>query len=900
MSVTITSTKRWGDLTGNLRAIALSAPVGAQIEEVSKLITRGEFDPINLAGAPGGVVRYALVPYLYDSEGIIRLDTIVYVVDVKPNDNRTYSLDDLEVLRDAQRAVVTTGGLSLSTMVAGGKTAIPAPQPAPAPPTPPVVAPPAVTPSPVPEIAAEPAEEEIPGADPTGQQDSTKAIQDAIDAAAKNKNGGRVHLPAGIYKVSYPFLELKPHVTVSGDGTSTWIVATADKPIEEKTGVFHTGTYNKKKLDPTLFRFGVENLFITSRAADGQHHDPIPNVCGIVYNTELGPNPADPDSVPVLRDIEIWGMDEGVALLGLDDQGMKISNLRIRRTLGPGIIVGKPKNHPEGTAGAADNKFICADVSSANLGRRGSAGIEIYTSQTKFVASTSWYNKRYRPWQDIYGLATPELNQDGTLNGAKVNPGGEMTAGATRNRQWQHDGAGWYVRATKNIFSACTAQENGGHGWVIEFSDNQLVGVLGESSSYRECVHAAAAVNEAADFYFCNDAQRTTVSNLRAESARGSSTGARFGVYIEPYANEIVITGGLAQKQSAGPIFLGKDFRGPTRIEINGVFYGNPDFKPVVWGANRVAINSETERTNPRRVLPVTYFYADHWLPIAEQKWYRIGLAGDVVPFVVINPKNGPSKWNDDDYKNFTRQVQVNRDEFGQRVYGYIRTGNSIDTPRPEDDIIKEADLYVAQYGVDGFFLDEYKNGWGAQAGASRFHLSIYRKLKAKYPFLEIVGNPGASIAPEMKGTADIFMTYENDAAGYLAAKDLSQEHYKGMSRHSFWHVIHDVENYTQALQILARVDTVNVANIYLTNDTIYTTPAGGGERQRNANPYDSLPAEWLWNLQLAWARGTLAEYTAQVEMVRANHAVAKAAGATAAATTLAAEFKKLTGDDIS
>ena len=49
-------------------------------------------------------------------------------------------------------------------------------------------------------------------------------------------------------------------------------------------------------------------------------------------------------------------MDEGVALLGLDDQGMKVYNLRIRRTLGPGIVVGKPKNHPEGTGGAADNK----------------------------------------------------------------------------------------------------------------------------------------------------------------------------------------------------------------------------------------------------------------------------------------------------------------------------------------------------------------------------------------------------------------------------------------------------------------------------------------------------------------------------------------------------------------
>ena len=341
-------------------------------------------------------------------------------------------------------------------------------------------------------------------------------------------------------------------------------------------------------------------------------------------------------------------------------------------------------------------------------------------------------------------------------------------------------------------------------------------------------------------------------------------------------------------------MFLGKDFRGVTHIEVNGVFYGNPDFKPVVQGAFNYQVAEETERSHPRRIAPVTYFYADHWQPVDKQKWHQVGLAGDVVPFVIINPKNGPSKRGDDDYKNFIRQVQIMRDEFGLKVYGYVRTGASIDAPRPGADILKEVDEYVAQYGVDGIFGDEYKNGWGAQAGASQFHRSTYNKIKSKYPFLKIVGNPGASIAAEMKGTADIFMTYENDAASYLTAKDLTQEHYKGMTRHAFWHTIHDVKNYAQAVQVLQRADTVNVANLYLTDDTIYS----GAER--NQNPYDSLPSTWLWNLQLAWARGTLTEYMAQVETVRAGHAIAKAAGVTAAATELAAQYKKLTGDDIS
>ncbi|WP_315550290.1 glycosyl hydrolase family 28-related protein, partial [Rothia mucilaginosa] len=45
------------------------------------------------------------------------------------------------------------------------------------------------------------------GADPTGTQDSTAVINDAI-RRVHEAGGGTVHLPAGAYRVSAPFIEL--------------------------------------------------------------------------------------------------------------------------------------------------------------------------------------------------------------------------------------------------------------------------------------------------------------------------------------------------------------------------------------------------------------------------------------------------------------------------------------------------------------------------------------------------------------------------------------------------------------------------------------------------------------------------------------------------------------------
>ena len=368
-------------------------------------------------------------------------------------------------------------------------------------------------------------------ADPTGAQDSTKAIQDAVDAVAA-LGGGAVFIPGGIYKVSYPFIQLKGFVQVYGEGTATQIVATTDKTIEKKTGVFHTGTYEERLQDPTCLRFGVSNLMIRSRKSGIQHQQWIPNLCGICFNTDLGKDPADPDAVPTLNFLEIWGMETGAAIIGIDDQAMKVFSLKTRHCGQSGLLVGKPVGHPEGTGGAADNKFFGADIGGSNQSKSGYAGIEVWTSQTKFSLSTSWYTHRAAPFADLYALPT------GSTAGQDVAAGAPSTA----NRRNQKDGAGWYIRATKCAFVECEAQENGGHGFIVAYGDNVLSECRAESSSYKGAVTAPAKINEASDFYVLNEGTDGTVLNAcTSRSARKADGGARWSYYVETWFKGLAI-----------------------------------------------------------------------------------------------------------------------------------------------------------------------------------------------------------------------------------------------------------------------------------------------------------------------------------------------------------------------
>ena len=85
---------------------------------------------------------------------------------------------------------------------------------------------------------------------------------------------------------------------------------------------------------------------------------------------------------------------------------------------------------------------------------------------------------------------------------------------------------------------------------------------------------------------------------------------------------------------------------------------------------------------------------------------------------------------------------------------------------------------------------------------------------------------------------------------------------------------------------MLRLADTLNVGILYLTDDTIWETK--NGVRSRTANPYDRLPAAWLWRLQIAWAKGDLDDYLTQVDILRQNLAVLESVRAPAEALTAA------------
>ena len=377
------------------------------------------------------------------------------------------------------------------------------------------------------------------GADPTGAKDSTKAIQDAIDKAAANPGGGTVRIPAGQYTVSYPFVQLKGFVQVVGDGDATQIVAVDTTPIAEKTGVFHTGTWAARVQDPNMLHFGVSNLWIRARKTGRNHQTPINNLCGVLLNTDLGDNPAEPDAVPTLNHIKIWDMETGAAILGRDDQAMDVWNLKIRNTLQAGLVVGKPAGHPElvakvaGGPGGADNQFFGLNIGGANQSKAGYAGLEVYTSQCTFSHCRVWYTHRSAPWQSIYALPSTAAE------------GSDITAGApnSADRAQQKDGAGFYIKGTKCIFVGCLAQENGGHGYLIHWGQSQFIGCRAESSSYSGTVQAPAKEGDAADFYIANEGtDGTTLVGCLSQKVGNRGAGARWSYYIEGWYKGLDLT----------------------------------------------------------------------------------------------------------------------------------------------------------------------------------------------------------------------------------------------------------------------------------------------------------------------------------------------------------------------
>lgn len=392
------------------------------------------------------------------------------------------------------------------------------------------------------------------GADPTGARDSTEAIQKAVDAAAKDGQPGSVEIPAGTFKVSFPFIALRSRVRVWGHGDSTVVFATGDSPAEE-TGVFHIGTFNKRLEDPGMFRAGLHDLMI--KTGDGSiHHQPaITNVSGVVLNTDLGNGPTEPDATHTISGLTIWDMHTGMAILGKDDQGCKIMNVRIRGAQAAGLQVGKHPEHPEmldgsqgSNPGGADNHFLNMDVSSANKIEGGNrAGIEIYSGNGLYMGCKSWYNKRWNALE-----ADPNI----------LNADRSATLTAIR------DGAGFYIRGGKSRFVSCESQESAGHGFILINPGNNLTGCTAESSGFYDSVKGNAKVNETNGFMILNGARYTALTNCHAFNGRTKHKDQAYGYWIEKYASFVTVRG-TAQDNALGEVKLGASLASTVRVEVN-------------------------------------------------------------------------------------------------------------------------------------------------------------------------------------------------------------------------------------------------------------------------------------------------------------------------------------------
>lgn len=407
------------------------------------------------------------------------------------------------------------------------------------------------------------------GGDPTGVKDSRAAIQACIDDAAKN-GGGMIDLSAGIWRISYPGIEMKGYIGVRGAGTWQTVLVIDQSTIPvgaEETGLFHTGSYGQRVTDPGRFRTYLSDFTILTSMPDGsilrsssgafQHLGAEffqTKMWGICYNTYLGEGPADPDCVHTMNNIEIWDAAGGIALLGLDDQGGKYTNFRIRRTWKQGVLIGKPFDHPEAyepnpndstkpyrRTGAADNHFDRIECSGANQALGYYAGFEVYGSQCTFDQPKSWYHKRSIAGDYSGSLPTGDVENIWNVSATKESP----VAGAVNlkadNFRFTKAGAGYAIYGRDNKFTDGGSQETGGHGWCLLGLDNTFKNCDGESPSYYDTVSGNAKMSEAAGFFITNWARGNDVSGCRVKNAYKREQAARIGFYIQDWASEISV-----------------------------------------------------------------------------------------------------------------------------------------------------------------------------------------------------------------------------------------------------------------------------------------------------------------------------------------------------------------------
>ena len=132
------------------------------------------------------------------------------------------------------------------------------------------------------------------------------------------------------------------------------------------------------------------------------------------------------------------------------------------------------------------------------------------------------------------------------------------------------------------------------------------------------------------------------------------------------------------------------------------------------------------------------------------------------IPYVIINPANGPS-----DKADYSYIVQMKKNkELGIRNLGYVTTNEYTKSIKK---IYSEIDKYIQFYGSDnisGIFFDEISSGKNPLE--VEYMAQLYSYVKTKYPESIVVANPGGTITDEMSKYSDLWLTSELSADNYI------------------------------------------------------------------------------------------------------------------------------------
>ena len=224
-------------------------------------------------------------------------------------------------------------------------------------------------------------------------------------------------------------------------------------------------------------------------------------------------------------------------------------------------------------------------------------------------------------------------------------------------------------------------------------------------------------------------------------------------------------------------------------------------------------------------ILPSYNYPDDH--RTGDQYWSTVtSIGGSQIPYVIVNPSNGPGKRTD---SNYVKQISDNMNA-GIKNIGYIKTEYQ---RRSVAEVMADVDQYYNLYGqnnINGFFFDEVGVDYSNQPGYMK---TIYDYAKSKSPDTFVIGNPGRQINDGLAPYADVFVTSEISADEYINRFSAPKSSFENNSANA-QHIMHIVyaarpEQYDEIIRLSRER---NAGWLMITDDI-------------QPNPYDGLPTDF-------------------------------------------------------